>query len=82
MGPHYPLAQQQAQPAGSLSSSPARSTRLRYCLGKLLAGEISYPGGQPDALSRQQVEAGYALFCSAFASSDLTIELIVPEFAG
>jgi len=28
------------------------------------------------------MEAGYALFCSAFATSDLTIELIVPEFAG
>jgi len=28
------------------------------------------------------MEAGYALFCSAFAASDLIIELLVPEFEG
>jgi hypothetical protein len=48
----------------------------------LLAGDVSYPQGQPDALSRQQAEAGYALFCSAHACSDLTIELLTPDFPG
>jgi len=46
----------------------------------LLCGEIEYPRGLPDALSQQQHEAGYALFCSAQATSDLLIELIEPEF--
>jgi len=47
----------------------------------LLSGEIEYPRGLPDALSQQQHEAGYALFCSAQATSDLLIELIAPEFS-
>ena len=49
-------------------------------MGKVVAGELRYPGGQPDALSVKQAEAGYALFCSAYAVSDLTIELLQPEF--
>ena len=36
--------------------------------------------GQPDALSHGQREQGYTLFCSAYARSDLTIELIQPVF--
>jgi hypothetical protein len=46
----------------------------------LLSGEIEYPKGLPDALDQQQHAAGYALFCSAQAASDLIIELIEPEF--
>jgi hypothetical protein len=49
-------------------------------MGRLVAGEVVYPKGQPDALGQDQREAGYALFCSAFARSDLTIELLQPEF--
>jgi len=51
-------------------------------MGRLIAGEVDYPHGQPDALSREQQEQGYALFCSAYALSDLTIELIQPELPG
>ncbi|MCP4333348.1 MAG: 2Fe-2S iron-sulfur cluster binding domain-containing protein [Gammaproteobacteria bacterium] len=69
-----------AHAANILISYSCHSGQCGSCLEKLIAGEVSYPGGQPDALSEQQVEAGYALFCSAFASSDLTIELLVPEF--
>ena len=48
-------------------------------MGKLRRGEIQYPAGLPDAISAAQAEAGYVLFCSAYATSDLTIELIEPE---
>jgi hypothetical protein len=46
----------------------------------VLAGEVGYPDGQPVAISDEQVEAGYALFCSAYAQSNLTIELVEPDF--
>lgn len=49
-------------------------------MGKLHQGEIKYPEGLPDAITAAQAEAGYVLFCSAYATSDLTIELIEPEF--
>ncbi len=51
-------------------------------MGKLHQGEIAYPNGQPDAISEAQTEQGYALFCSAFALSDLSIELIDPMRLG
>jgi hypothetical protein len=34
----------------------------------------------PQALSAAESESGLVLFCSAFAVTDLTIELIEPEF--
>ena len=49
-------------------------------MGKLQQGEIRYREGLPDAITTAQVEAGYVLFCSAYATSDLTIELVEPEF--
>jgi len=49
-------------------------------MGRLQQGEIHYPAGLPDAISAAQVEAGYVLFCSAYATTDLTIELMAPEF--
>jgi hypothetical protein len=49
-------------------------------MGKLHQGEIKYTEGLPDAITVAQAEAGYVLFCSAYATSDLTIELIEPEF--
>jgi CDP-4-dehydro-6-deoxyglucose reductase len=70
-----------AHAANVLISYSCRSGQCGSCLGKLLAGKVNYPNGQPDALSTQQAEAGYALCCSAFATSDLTIELLVPEYA-
>jgi hypothetical protein len=49
-------------------------------MGRLQQGEIQYPAGLPDAISAAQAEAGYVLFCSAYATTDLTIELMAPEF--
>jgi len=69
-----------AHAANILISYSCRSGQCGSCLGKLLSGEVSCPRGQPEALNEQQVAAGYALFCSAFANSDLTIELLTPEF--
>lgn len=71
-----------AHAANILISYSCRSGQCGSCLGKLLSGEIEYPKGLPDALNQQQHEAGYALFCSAQATSDLSIELIKPEFPG
>lgn len=71
-----------AHAANILISYSCRSGQCGSCLGRLIAGEVSYPAGQPDALSTEQREQGYALFCSAYALSDMTIELIQPVFPG
>ena len=71
-----------AHAANILISYSCRSGQCGSCLGRLIAGEVSYPRGQPDALSLEQGEQGYALFCSAYALSDLIIELVQPEFPG
>jgi len=69
-----------AHAANILISYSCLGGRCGSCLGKLQAGEVSYPQGRPEALSAEQSDAGYALFCSAYAVSDLTIELLQPEF--
>jgi CDP-4-dehydro-6-deoxyglucose reductase len=71
-----------AHAANILISYSCRSGQCGSCLGRLIAGEVSYPDGQPDALNQAQREQGYALFCSAYAASDLIIELVQPEFPG
>jgi CDP-4-dehydro-6-deoxyglucose reductase, E3 len=47
------------------------------CKGTLLRGEVDYGPMRPRALSEADQAAGKALFCQAFAMSDLEIE--VPE---
>ncbi len=42
------------------------------CKGKITSGQVRYEG-QPDALTEQEKEHGLALFCQAYAQSDLTI---------
>jgi CDP-4-dehydro-6-deoxyglucose reductase len=69
-----------AHAANILISYSCRSGRCGSCLGRLIEGEVDYPQGQPDALSAQQRDSGYALFCSAYPVSNLTIELMQPEF--
>ena len=71
-----------AHAANILISYSCRSGQCGSCLGRLIAGEVRYPRGQPDALSLEQCEQGYVLFCSAYAVSDLTIELLQPVFPG
>lgn len=70
-----------AHAADILISYSCRGGRCGSCMGKLHQGEINYPNGKPDAISDTQTEQGYTLFCSAFALSDLTIELIDPTSA-
>lgn len=69
-----------AHAADILISYSCRAGQCGSCIGKVLSGEIVYPKGFPDAISKDQASAGYVLFCSAFAKSDLTIELVVPGF--
>jgi len=69
-----------AHDANILISYSCRGGRCGSCLGRLVEGEIEYPRGRPDALSAEQHACGYALFCSAYAVSNLVIELLQPEF--
>ncbi len=69
-----------AHAANVLIAYSCRAGQCRSCLGRLLRGRVEYPDGIPAALERADAEAGYVLFCSARAVSDLTIELIGPEF--
>ena len=69
-----------AHAADVLISYSCRGGQCGSCLGRILAGEVNYPRGQPDALSTEQRDGGYVLFCSAYAVSNLTLELIQPEF--
>jgi CDP-4-dehydro-6-deoxyglucose reductase len=71
-----------AHAANILISYSCRSGRCGSCLGRLIEGEVEYPRGLPDALSAEQHDCGYALFCSAYAVSNLTIELMQPDFPG
>ena len=69
-----------AHAANILIPYSCRSGQCGSCMGRVVSGEIRYPDGLPEALSDVQSESGYALFCSAHATSDLTIELIEPVF--
>jgi CDP-4-dehydro-6-deoxyglucose reductase, E3 len=44
------------------------------CKGKVLAGAVEHKAHQQRALSADEKEQGYALFCCAIASADLVIE--------
>jgi CDP-4-dehydro-6-deoxyglucose reductase, E3 len=68
-----------AHAANILMPYSCRGGRCGSCRGRVLEGEVEYPAGMPDALSRADREAGYALFCSAHPLTDLTIELVQPE---
>ena len=71
-----------AHAANILISYSCRSGQCGSCRGRILAGQVDYPDGFPDALSARESEAGFALFCSARALSDLTIELAPPSPQG
>lgn len=43
------------------------------CLGQVASGTVTYPDGNPPALSDADAAAGKALFCQARATSDLQI---------
>ena len=68
-----------AHAAGVLMPYSCRAGQCGSCLGRVLQGEIEYPDGPPEALDAQQLAQGYVLFCSAFARTNLTIELSLPK---
>lgn len=52
-----------------------RSGSCGNCIGKVLNGTLSYPGGVPLGLTDEQIADHQALFCQATATSDLVIEV-------
>ncbi len=68
-----------AHAANLLFPYSCRGGRCGTCRGRLHSGEVFYPDGVPEALDPQQMESGFALFCSARPASDLTIELATPS---
>ncbi|MCK4706977.1 MAG: 2Fe-2S iron-sulfur cluster binding domain-containing protein [Gammaproteobacteria bacterium] len=47
------------------------------CKGSLIAGEITYPDGQPDGISAAEISSNEALFCKATPLTDLSIKVKV-----
>lgn len=68
-----------AHAAGVLISYGCRNGQCGSCMGRVIAGEITYRNGLPEAISLAEAEAGQVLFCSAYAATDLIIEVINPE---
>ena len=68
-----------AHAANVLVPYSCRGGRCGTCRVSLLDGEVRYPNGTPDALSDSEKQAGFALLCSAYALTDLVIELGRPE---
>ena len=52
-----------------------RSGRCGNCMGSLISGDLHYPGGQPPALTDEDIAAGKALFCQARTQTDATIDI-------
>jgi len=69
-----------ARAADILIPYSCRSGQCGSCKGRVIAGEITYPDGLPDAINSAEVKAGQVLFCSAYARSDLIFEIRKPEF--
>lgn len=49
--------------------------RCGSCVGSLVSGSVTYPGGRPDALDAAGLPDDNAVFCQAVPSSDLTIRV-------
>lgn len=52
-----------------------RSATCGTCMGRVISGDIEYRDIEPYALDENDQVKGYALFCSAYAKSDLVIEI-------
>lgn len=53
------------------------------CMGKVVEGAVTYPGGEPpDCLDETAVAVGQALFCQARPTTDLVIEVREVRDAG
>ncbi|MFZ1325860.1 MAG: CDP-6-deoxy-delta-3,4-glucoseen reductase [Candidatus Contendobacter sp.] len=60
---------------GSVLPYGCRNGTCGSCMGKLVAGVVSYPDGRPAALSEQEQAEGKALLCQARPRSNLLIEV-------
>lgn len=67
-----------AHAANIMISYSCRGGRCGSCMGRVISGETTYPNGLPDAVDAADTKAGWVLFCSAYASSDLVIEIMKP----
>ena len=52
-----------------------RNGACRSCKGRVLEGELHYPGGVPPALAPLDTAQGFALLCTAHPRGDLRIEV-------
>lgn len=68
--------------AGLLLPHSCRDGACGACKGKVLSGEIDYGNVTEGALSDDEREAGYALFCCARARSNLSLEARTVTRAG
>ena len=50
-----------------------RNGACRSCKGSILEGQVEYPGGIPKSLTSLDVAQGFALLCTAHATTDLRI---------
>ncbi len=55
-----------------------KSGNCGACRARLIAGEVSYPGGTPLGLAESEVADGFILLCRARALGDLRIETFEP----
>jgi CDP-4-dehydro-6-deoxyglucose reductase len=51
-----------------------KSGHCSSCRARLLAGEITYPGGRPLGITTEEEQAGQVLLCQARPRSDLVLE--------
>lgn len=59
---------------GSVLPYGCRNGTCGSCMGRLVAGEVSYPDGRPPALSEREQAEGKILLCQARPRSALAIE--------
>lgn len=60
-----------------LLSYGCRDGMCGSCRGKIISGQVTYPEGQPDGITDQEIEQSEALFCKAVPLTDLQIEVSV-----
>ena len=46
------------------------------CRGQVESGSYEYVNGQPEAINEQESAEGWALFCSAYPRSDMSIRVM------
>lgn len=50
-----------------------------YCVATVESGDITYPNGFPDAITKKDAEQGKVLLCQAHATSDIAIKARIPK---